>query len=206
MFPSRTGRIGSSMNYYQRRTGRDSRTLASRLKIWGCGGLVIGLVIGALATLLGLFALAPRPQVASPVSSVPGGELGISLDDVYLTQLLSGAMSGSTLPIHLSNIQAEILPGDQIKISATTTGQFPINAPLAATAQIRLASGQPTIHFIRVQVGGLPLPAAITTALEQPINTKLAQTMANLLPPGSTVTGLSTSEHHLLMAISSPPS
>lgn len=185
-----------------RQTSSDSRALASRTKIWGCGGLLIGLVIGVLATLLVLFALAPRPQVASPVSSVPGGVLGISLDDAYLTQLLSDAMSSGALPIHLSNIQAEILPGDQIKISATTTGQLPISAPLVATAQIQLASGQPTIHFSSAQVGGLPLPAAITTALEKPINTKLAQTMSNLLPPGSTVTDLSTTEHHLLMTIS----
>jgi len=191
------------MNYYPRRTGRDTPSLTSRPKIWGCGGLLIGLLIGVLATLLGLFALAPRPRAASPEVGMPGGELGISLDDVYLTQLLSDAMSSSTLPIHLSNIQAEILPGDQIKISATTSGQFPISAPLAATAQLRLTSGQPTIHFVSAQVGGLPLPAAITTALEQPINTKLAQTMTNLLPSGSTVTGLSTTEHHLLMTISS---
>ncbi|HEY7340602.1 MAG TPA: hypothetical protein VH591_06965 [Ktedonobacterales bacterium] len=190
---------------YLRRTGRDTGPLASRPKLWGCGGLLIGLVIGILATLLGLFVLAPRPQAASPVSSVPGGELGIALDDVYLTQLLTDAMSSSTLPIHLSNIQAEILPGDQIKMSATTSGQLPISAPLAATAQVRLESGQPTIHFVSAQVGGLPLPAAITTALEKPVNTKLAQTMANLLPPESTVTGLSTTEHHLLMTISNNP-
>lgn len=190
---------------YPRRTGRDSQTLASRPKIWGCGGLLIGLLIGVLATLLGLFALAPRPRAAAPVSSVPDGELGISLDDVYLTQLLSDAMSGSTLPIRLSDIQAEILPGDQIKISGTTSGQFPVSAPLVATAQIRLASGKPTIHFVSAQVGGLPLPAAITTALEQPINSKLAQTMTNLLPQGSTVTGLSTTAHHLLMTISNSP-
>ena len=190
---------------YLWRTGRDTGQLASRPKVWGCGGLLIGLVIGVLATLLGLFVLAPRPQAASPVSSVPDGQLGISLDDVYLTQLLSDAMSGSTLPIQLSNIQAEILPGDQIKLSATTSGQFPISAPLVATAQVRLESGQPTIHFVSAQIGGLPLPAAITRALERPINTKLAQTMASLLPPGSTVTGLSTTEHRLLMTISNGP-
>lgn len=187
---------------YPRRTGRDSRTLASRPKIWGCGGLLIGLVIGVLATLLGLFALASHPQVASPVSSVPGGELGISLDDVYLTQLLSDAMSGSALPIHLSDIHAEIQPGNLIEISATSGGQFPISAPLAATAQLRLQAGKPTIHFLSAQIGGLPLPGAITAALEGPINTKLAQTMTNLLPQGSIVTGLSTTEHHLLMTIS----
>lgn len=190
---------------YLWRTGRDTGPLASRPKVWGCGGLLIGLVIGVLATLLGLFVLAPRPRAASPVSSMSGGQLGISLDDIYLTQLLSDAMSGSTLPIQLSNIQAEILPGDQIKLSATTSGQFPISAPLVATAQLRLESGQPTIHFVSAQIGGLPLPAAITTALEQPINRKLAQTMASLLPPGSTVTGLSTTEHHLLMTISNGP-
>jgi hypothetical protein len=187
---------------YLRRTGRDTRPLASRPKVWGCGGLLIGLVIGVLATLLGLFVFAPRPQVASPDTGEASGELGISLDDVYLTQILSDAMSSSTLPIQLSNIQAEILPGDQIQLSATTSGQFPISAPLVATAQLQLESGQPTIHFVSAQVGGLPLPAAITTALEQPINTKLTQTMANLLPPGSTVTGLSTTAHHLLMTIS----
>lgn len=191
---------------YPRRTGDESRTLASRPKIWGCGGLLIGLVIGVLVTLFGLFALAPRPQVASPVSSVPGGELGISLDDVYLTRILSDAMSGSTLPIHLSDIHAEIQPGNLIKLSGSASGQFPISAPLVATAQLRLQAGKPTIHFLSAQVGGLPLPGAITAALERPINAKLAQTMADLLPPGSTVTGLSTTEHHLLMTIASHPS
>ncbi len=129
------------------------------------------------------------------------GEIGISIDDVYLTQVLADAMSSSTLPIHISNIQAEILPNNRIKLSGTTSGQFPISAPLVATAQLRLQSGQPTIHFLSAQVGGLPLPAAITTALERPINNQLAHTMANLLPSGSTVTGLSTTTHHLLMTI-----
>jgi len=83
---------------YLQRAGGDTSTLASRSTAWGCGGLLVGLVIGVLGTLLGLYLLAPHPQAASPVSSVPGGELGISLDDVYLTQLLSDAMSSSTLP------------------------------------------------------------------------------------------------------------
>src|SRR5690242_17946156 len=186
---------------YLRRTNRDTDPLASRTMVWGVGGLLVGLVIGVLGTLLGLYLLAPHPQAASPDASETSGEIGITVDDVYLTQVLADAMSNDALPIHLIDIQAEIQPGNLIKLSGSASGQFPISAPLVATAQLRLKSGQPTIHIVSAQVGGLPLPGSITAALEGPINTRLAQTMADLLPPGSTITSLSTTEHHLLMTI-----
>lgn len=192
------------IDHLQRASG-DAHPMTSRARTWGVGGLLIGLVIGVLGTLLGLYLLAPHPQAASPDASETSGEIGISIDDIYLTQVLADAMSNDALPIHLSDIQAEIQPGNLIKLSGVASGQFPISAPLVATAQLRLQSGKPTIHFLNAQVGGLPLPGSITTALEGPINTRLAQTMANLLPSGSTVTGLSTTEHHLLMTISNHP-
>jgi hypothetical protein len=158
-------------------------------------------LIGLLVAVLGLFALAPRQKPAAPGTGQTNGQIGISLDDVYLTRILAGAMSNGTLPIQLSNVQAEILPKNRIKLSGTTSGQFPIHAPLVATAHVQLEAGLPTIQFVSAQVGGLPLPAPVTDALEQPINSKLAQIMANLLPPGSSITGLSTTAHHLLMTI-----
>ncbi|HEY1391460.1 MAG TPA: hypothetical protein VGF38_23185, partial [Ktedonobacterales bacterium] len=57
--------------------------------------------------------------------------------------------------------------------------------------------------LISAQVGGLPLPSAITSALERPMNERMQAVSAVLLPPGYVMTAISTTEHHLLMTISS---
>jgi hypothetical protein len=178
------------------------RSLAPRATWWGCGGLVVGAVIGALLMLLTLIAFAPRPQPASPGVGGQYGNLSINMDDTYLTRQVSAAVTQARLPITLSNVQTEILPGEQVKISADTTNSFPLGAHLEAVAQLRIVSGQLAMHIISAQVGGLPLPASIASALERPMNQKMQQVSAYLLPPGYQITAISSSEHHLQMIIS----
>jgi hypothetical protein len=179
--------------------------LTARLAWWGCGGLVVGAVIGALVMLLALIAFAPRPQAASPGAGGQNGNLVINMDDTYLTTQVSAAISQAKLPIALSNIKAEILPGNQVKISADTDSAFPLGAHLEAVAQVRIESGQLAMHLISAQIGGLPLPSAIASALERPMNERMQKVSAVLLPPGYVMTAISSTEHHLLMTISNHP-
>ncbi len=188
-----------------RQTRVVTQPLSSRPAWWGCGGLAVGAVIGALVTLLALIAFAPRPQAASPSAGGQNGNLIINMDDTYLTTQVSAAISQAKLPITLSNIKAEILPGNQVKISADTDSAFPLGAHLEAVAQVRIESGQLAMHLISAQVGGLPLPAPITSALERPMNERMQEVSAVLLPPGYVMTAISTTDHHLLMTISNHP-
>ena len=178
------------------------RSLAPRPALWGCGGLVVGAVIGAVVLALALFAFGPRPEAASPGVGSQYGNLSINMDDAYLTRQVSAAVSQANLPIKLSNVQAEILPDEQVKISGDTTGSFPIGAHLEAVAQLRIVNGQLALHIINAQIGGLPLPASLASALEKPMNAKLQQVSAYLLPAGYQITAISSSEHPLQMIIS----
>ncbi|HKW21428.1 MAG TPA: hypothetical protein VJO13_08645 [Ktedonobacterales bacterium] len=187
------------------RTNIVTLPLTTRPAWWGCGGLAVGAVIGALLMLLALIAFAPRPQAASPGAGGQNGNLVINMDDTYLTTQVSAAVSQANLPIALSNIKAEILPGNQVKISADTDSAFPLDAHLDSVAQVRIESGQLAMHLISAQIGGLPLPAAITSALERPMNERMQAVSAVLLPPGYVMTTISSTEHHLLMTISNHP-
>ena len=178
------------------------RALAPRTALWGCGGLIAGGIIGALLLLLALVAFAPRPEPASPGVGSQYGNLSINMDDAYLTRQVSAAVTQANLPIKLSNVQAEILPSEQVKISADTTNAFPLGAHLEAIAQLRIVNGELALHIINAQVGGLPLPAQLSSALERPINEKMQQVSAYLLPQGYHITAISSSEHHLQMIIS----
>jgi len=195
----------SNMVEDPQRTNMVTLPLAARPAWWGCGGLAVGAVIGALVMLLALIAFAPRPQAASPGAGGQNGNLVINMDDTYLTTQVSAAISQAKLPIALNNIKAEILPGNQVKISADTNSAFPLGAHLEAVAQVRIESGQLAMHLISAQIGGLPLPAAITSALERPMNERMQEVSAVLLPPGYVMTTISSTEHHLLMTISNHP-
>ncbi|HEU4785533.1 MAG TPA: hypothetical protein VFS83_19490 [Ktedonobacterales bacterium] len=188
-----------------RQTRAVTQPLTARPAWWGCGGLAVGAAIGALVMLLALIAFAPRPQAASPGAGGQNGNLVINMDDTYLTTQVSAAIGQAKLPITLSNIKAEILPGNQVKLSADTDSAFPLGAHLEAVAQVRIESGQLAMHLISAQVGGLPLPAPITSALERPMNERMQEVSAVLLPPGYVMTAISSTEHHLLMTISNHP-
>ena len=178
------------------------RSLAPRPALWGCGGLIVGAVIGAIVLALAIFAFGPRPEAASPGVGSQYGNLSINMDDAYLTRQVSAAVTQANLPIQVSNVQAEILPDEQVKISGDTTGSFPIGAHLEAEAQLRIVNGQLALHIINAQIGGLPLPASVASALEKPMNEKLQEVSAYLLPTGYHITAISSSEHHLQMIIS----
>lgn len=173
----------------------------SRSLLWGFGGLLAGLVLGVLLILVGLVTLAPRPQQAAPTTTSESNGISVSIDDAYLTQMLSSEISNTALPIRLSNLQAEILPAGQVKLSGDARGLLPVDTHLAAITEIQVQSGQLRMHILSAQVGGLTLPTAITDALERTMNSKLAQATGRLMPPHFVATGVSTTRHHLLMTI-----
>lgn len=178
---------------------------ALRWAVWGsAGGVVVGGVIGVLVTLLTLVILAPHPQPAAPDTRGSSGDVGISIDDVYLTQVVADALSGATAPVRMSNVRAEILQNNQVKFSADSTSPFPANTQFYAIGQLRVQSGQIVMRFLNAQIGGLPLPVTLMAALERPVNERLAQISADLLPPGFAVTSLTTTDHHLLITIAQP--
>ena len=189
------------MHHYSTSADRAIGPAIPRPALLGCGGLLAGLILGALLMLVGLIAFAPRPQAAAPGSADPNGDLTITMDDAYLTQVLGSAISQSSLPISLSNVQAEIQPNNLVKISADTSGAFPVGVPLTALTELSVQSGHLAMRIVSAQVGGLPLPAGVVSALEQQFNSRLMQAGSVLLPSNYMVTAIHTTEHRLQMSI-----
>lgn len=173
-----------------------------QLALWGCGGLVAGLIIGIVVTVFGLVVFAPQPRAATPNPAATAGDLTITMDDVYLTQVVNSAVSQASLPISLNNIQVEIQPNNQVTMSGHARTFVPGGSQLVAIAQIGAQSGAPTLHILSANIGGLTLPATVTRALELAINAQLSEQTQGLLPQGYVITGVSTTEHHLSIAIS----
>lgn len=172
-----------------------------RPQLWGCGGAALGLLLGVVLTLLALIVLAPRPAPASPIAAGASSDIGVSIDDAYLTDVVASAVKGASLPIQLSNVRAEIQPNNQVTLSGNAAGPLSTTTPLVAVAQVSAQSGQLSMNILRAYVGGLPLPSSMTRALEQPINSNLAQANQSYLPPGYVISGVSTTEHRLQMTI-----
>jgi hypothetical protein len=72
---------------------------------------------------------------------------------------------------------------------------------LTALTQLSVQSGHLSMRIASAQVGGLPLPAAVVSALEQQFNNRLMQTSGVLLPSNYVVTAIHTTEHRLQMSI-----
>jgi hypothetical protein len=182
--------------------GMGAWSAAPRTSWWGLGGLAAGALLGALLMLLILLAVAPHPAPAAPVSGKENGNLSITMDDAYLSQVVASAIKGASPPITLRDVQTEIQPGNRVKITARTDGSFPIGAQLTAVGQLAVESGRLVMHVMSATVGGLALPAGLAHELEAPVNSQLAEVSAFLVPPHLNITALSTTEHHLRMTIS----
>ena len=95
---------------------------------------------------------------------------------IGLTSIIESSISSASLPITLNNIHAEIQSDNQVTISAHADSPLPGANQLTATGQIRVQSGLLAMHITSAQIGGLPMPGAITC--------------------------VTTTEHHLQMRIS----
>jgi hypothetical protein len=164
--------------------------------VWGIGGLVLGIVLTLAAQVLA----APR---TSPVTTTsPGGDISISIDDTFVAQQAARGMAQAQLPFTISGVQAHINPGDTISISGTaSTG--PLSQQFAGTSQVWVAGGQLQSHLTSAEVGSAQLPALVTAALDDAIDSQLDGTIAKLLPSstGLSLSGLNTSDGTLTLYI-----
>lgn len=173
-----------------------------RPMLLGCGGLLAGLLLGVLLTVFCLAAFGPHPGAAAPISNNPNGNVAISMDDIYLTSIVESSVGSASLPITLRNIQVEIQPDNQVTISAHVDSPLPGADQLAASGRLRVQSGLLAMRITDAQIGGLPMPGVVTSALEKAINEQLAQVTHTLVPPNFAITSVTTTEHHLQMRIS----
>jgi len=149
-------------------------------------GVLVGLFIGALGTLL---YIASAHDTSAPTSqSVPGQvAIVIQLTPAYLSQVITKDMSSASIPGNLQNIQVTMAQGAPITISGDEQVDF-LGFSVTRRATVQL---QPVVRACQVQVGithadfsGIPVTAFVSS-LEQQINQQLANGGSNsLLPKG----------------------
>ena len=170
--------------------------------LWGVGGLVVG----ALAMLLLLLLLAPQPKAAVPAR--PGtSDITITLDDAALTQVLQSSIKATQSPLTITNLAAQIMPGDKVVISGdavllpgTPSRQFTTDADLYTT------NGHLALHLANSRFGGTPAPAFLTGLIEDQINAELAKPASapGLAGEQYLVSGVSTQANHMVITLITP--
>lgn len=137
---------------------------------------VVGLLAGALVTLLLLAILAQQPDAATAGGAgATSGNITVQVDDGYLTDALGDAVKQAPLPGTVSNIRVHADTGDVVRISADL-----VSLPLAparrmtATVHLSVREGALHAHVQSLTVGGLALPGFVTGAVETAINQQLA--------------------------------
>ena len=120
---------------------------------WAVGGCLVGIV----GTVLALVLLAPAPAQTEPIPPVGSG-IAVSIDDASLARVIADGLAQAHVPIHTSNIQVRILPGNQVDISGDAA-VYPFPAQrLSATGQVAAVDGRLHMHLTRASVGALNLP------------------------------------------------
>lgn len=184
---------------------------ASRSRVWSrlrpprrpeYAALGIGIVLGVALTLLLLLAVAPQPSSALPQPR-SGSDIMLSFNDAYLTQVVVTALNDASLPFDVTNVQAQIYPNNRISITGDLPGIPGIDRRFSAIANVYVRNGALAVRISDAYVGGLPLPGAVTTSLEKPINAQLQQMSDNLLPrdAGYTINSVSTTAHRITITI-----
>jgi hypothetical protein len=149
-------------------------------------GLLAGLLIGALGTLLYISSAhdtsAPTPQ------SVPAqAAFVVQLTPTYLSQVITKEMSSASIPGNLKNIQVTTAHGMPVTISGDEQIDF-MGFVVAKRVTMQL---QPFIRTCRVQVSithadfsGIPVTSFVAP-FEQQINQQLSSSSNNsVLPKG----------------------
>ncbi|HEV8192519.1 MAG TPA: hypothetical protein VGP82_13715 [Ktedonobacterales bacterium] len=189
-------------------TYRDTPRARAPQRAGGCGAAllagIIGLVLGVLLMAGYLLLFAPAPRQASPAAS-GSDPVTITLDDTYVSQVVATSLTRTQPSLGLSNVGAQINPGDQLLISgnANTLGAA---RPFTATADVFVNNSALAIRVTAVQLGGLPVPDTLTSALEGSINNQLRQTSASFLPPNSgyAIKRVSTTAHRMTIFVGKP--
>ncbi len=163
--------------------------------IWGLVTLLIGGVLGAILATAWLVWLAPSPQ--APLPNPPGhGDLSLTLDDAFLTNVAQSAANNAGLPVPITNVHAHIQSNDTIAITGDAGGILFFGAThFSAVAQPRVVNGHLTVHLLSGNVGGATAPGGMLSALESSINQQLSSTAFSPTFNGVqyVVTGVSTS-------------
>src|SRR5262249_177392 len=105
----------------------------------------------------------------------------------------------------ISNVKTQINPGNQLLFSGDVNA-LGATRPFSATADVFVKNGALAIGINAIRVVGLPVPDALTSALEGSINNQLRQPRTSCLPPNSgyAIKSVSTSAHRMTIYIGKP--
>jgi hypothetical protein len=169
----RKRQTGHSVRKRPTPTSKLPQGLVARI-IWGVVTLLIGGVLGALLTFTWLVWLAPGPQAPLPVTA-GHGDVSLTMDDAFLTNVAQSAANNAGLPVPISNVHAHIQANDSIAITGDAGGFFFFGPThFSAQAQPRVVNGHLTVHLLKGNVGGATAPATMLSALENSINQQLS--------------------------------
>lgn len=172
------------------------------------GKLAAGLVLGVFLTVAVLVLWGPTPKSAVATTVPSGADITISVSDAFLSRTAGTAISHAQLPVAIDNVQAHTGPGNQLTFSGQADALFGfVQRPLAATSQLSADNGHLALHITNASVGGMPLPAPATGALEAAINGQLANATQQLTAGNShlAVTGVTTSGGKVTLTLQQQP-
>jgi len=164
---------GHSVRKRPSRADAPKQGLVARI-IWGAVTLLIGGIVGALLTVAWLVWLAPGPQAPLPTPT-GHGDLSLTLDDAFLTNVAQTAANNAGLPVAITNVRAHIQPNDTIAITGDAGGFLFFGAThFSALAQPRVVNGHLTVHLLSGNIGGATAPSSTLSTLESSINQQLS--------------------------------
>jgi hypothetical protein len=180
---------------------------------WSCllllPGLLAGLLIGAVGTLLYISSIHDTPVPAA--QSVPSAAaIVVQLSPTYLSQLATKEASQANVPGTLTNIRVTMAHNAPVTISGNDQISF---MGIAVTRPVTMQM-QPVIHACRLQVSithadfsGIPLTSFVSS-FEQQVDQELANNADDsLLPKGFVycVTNVHTEANGVFVTYSARP-
>lgn len=162
-----------------------------RAVAWGLSGFALG----AIFVLVMLLLFGPQPEPVQSQSPPGSSAISVTINDTFLTQAVAEGIKEAHLPIGLTNVHAHILPNDKITLSGNSVGLGGLLPNhLAATGQLYVAGGRLRVNITQASIGGIPLPGALTSALQNSINAQLVPQETSFFPTTTpyNVTGVSS--------------
>lgn len=142
---------------------------------WGCLGVALGFVAGAVVTALlalALFAAPPAPSVTSAAGAVA---LKVTLTDTLLTAQLVEAQRNAAGDA-LAQPRVHVRADGRIVVSGRLPDAGSFSGAMATVvARPYVSQGKLAVTLTNATVGGVPVPLAAVSAVGERINQQLAR-------------------------------
>ena len=155
-----TQSFSNSMQLAQHATPRHAGRNRMRRSVFFSFALLSGIVLGAMAVLLGEVALAGDGQMLATAQPPSSSDIIVQVSVNYVSHLVDKELRASGM-LNPSNVQVMMASGDQITVNGDDEIIFGVTRPFSIVVQPLIRACQLQMQVIRASLAGIPVTGLV---------------------------------------------